>query len=1491
MTQHEDEARGRGHADQLREDYLTSDPQRLLAAYRDLQSRVASGNAATRAGLARAERDGKALRESEATLRRMLGSRTAALEASRKEILRLKADLAHVRASRSLRLGRAILAPLHALPRRQQKPEQGPDWPTAAPKVPIGPDVAPADGSGLTTQSAKPASAMTLTELQDYFASTPTSQSLSWLVFRQWFRHGMVREPARLIEQHPELVEGLEPRERRTADRIVGTARLQEQSIPVPARSQGEAYLPEPGRVMYCTHSTPAYSSNGYSTRTHGVARGLTDAGSDVVVVARVGYPWDSTVDRPKPKARRAVSVLDGVRYIHVPGADLNTTPPDRYLQVAVDAYVREARLNRPELIQAASNYLTALPALVAARRLGVPFVYEVRGLWEVTEASSKEDWEESDRYRLAVELESLVAREADCVLAITSEVAEVLERRGVDRARIIIAPNAVDPTMFLPLPRDAAFAVSRKIRTDAPVIGFAGSVVDYEGLDLLLDASVLLSARGIDHQVVIAGSGPAVDALKAQRAASGARNVLFLGRLPMADMPRLMSTFDIMPCPRHSLPVTELVSPLKPLEAFGCAKAVVLTDLAPHRTLAGPAGERALLVNDGDAGALADALERLIKEPDLRAALGRSARLWALDERTWAAVGNVMREAHRTARHHHQAATDTSDVGLSDLRVGIIADEFTTATLAPSVHLVRLGRGSWREQVANEDLDLLFVESAWKGNDGGWHRGVGYYSDEESADVRELLSKCREKGIPSVFWNKEDPVHFARFRRIAALCDHVFTTDAGMIEPYLATQGGSLRTASALPFYAQPAIHNPLPSERPYEPTVAYAGTYYGERYSERSNQLEGLLEAAVEVGLTVYDRQLGVPDSPYHFPGKYAANVRGVLPYDEVIRSYRTHLAHINVNSVTDSPTMFSRRVVEVAACGGLVLSGPGRGIQESLGDAIPATSDSALWRAYLHAWASSPTERVREQWLQMRTVFRSHTIDTALALVARTAGIPVRIEVMPSYGVLVDAGDTDAIDSLSAQSLRPTVVYVIGDRAQAMARLTPLGVEVRGADEAGGPEPTWLGRWTGGLGRTYAEDLLMASRFGAWERITARVATDVDRGAPLIRRTSTPADRSGFVHASRVSSLTGLDAALEDAPANGVEWLLAPGATTVRTPQAGKARPLGVDARPQRVLIAGHDLKFAAGLMSDLEGRGHNVTIDQWQGHNQHDEERSSALLADADVVFCEWGLGNLVWYSNHVTDRQRLVTRIHLQEIHLPYLARARHEAVNAYMFVGELIRQAAVTSHGVPPERAFVVPNYVDVAGLWRPKSPGSEHHLGLVGIVPQRKRLDLALDVLERLLREDPRYRLFVKGALPSDYPWMTQRPEEMQWYQRHFKRADRMNERWPGCIQFDGFGDDMAEWYTKIGVALSVSDFESFHFTIADGAASGALPASLAWDGADLIYPREWLSPTIAHMADRILRTHPNASDLHRTVVARFGAATVLTKIRNTTLGAHYDS
>lgn len=440
--------------------------------------------------------------------------------------------------------------------------------------------------------------------------------------------------------------------------------------------------------------------------------------------------------------------------------------------------------------------------------------------------------------------------------------------------------------------------------------------------------------------------------------------------------------------------------------------------------------------------------------------------------------------EASTTPKHRPQRVDLRA---LSDLRVGLIADEFTSRTVSATVPTVTLSRKGGPAQL--DDLDAVIVESAWEGRDHEWFHGIAYHGEDEAHDLWDVMDACRERSIPVLFWNKEDPVHFRSFALAASRSDHVFTTDADLLPTYLQQPNQNLSVGS-LPFYAQPRLHNPLPSSRAFSPTVAFAGSYYGSRYPKRSAELSMILEVAAEYGLTIYDRQKDRPDSPYQLPEELQQHSVGGVPYDQVLQVYKAHPVNINVNSVSDSPSMFSRRVVEIAASGSPVASGEGRGVREVLGDGFPVLTTAAAWREQLALWLGDENARLAAAWEQMRTVLRTHRADQALALMLRTAGIAVEPDALPSYGWTID--DAGLVEAAAAQTLAPVVISsneAVLDAARAR------GLEV--AAEAGALP--WVTDSRRSLPPTYFEDLLLATFFVTADVLSAR--TDATAGAPLI------------------------------------------------------------------------------------------------------------------------------------------------------------------------------------------------------------------------------------------------------------------------------------------------------------------------------------------------------------------------------------------------------
>jgi glycosyltransferase involved in cell wall biosynthesis len=287
--------------------------------------------------------------------------------------------------------------------------------------------------------------------------------------------------------------------------------------------------------------------------------------------------------------------------------------------------------------------------------------------------------------------------------------------------------------------------------------------------------------------------------------------------------------------------------------------------------------------------------------------------------------------------------------------------------------------------------------------------------------------------------------------------------------------------------------------------------------------------------------------------------------------------------------------------------------------------------------------------------------------------------------------------------------------------------------------------------------------------------------------------------------------------------------------------------------RVVAAGHDLKFFTPLLDYLRMQPDlEVRLDQWAALGQHDPAASRELAAWADVVICEWCGPNAVWYSRHKRRGSRLLVRLHRFELESDYPAQVKIGAVNQVICVSRHYARLCRERTGWPEAKIATVPNAIDITQMDRPKLDGARFHLGMIGIVPSRKRLDLALDVLEELRREDDRYLLFVKSGMPWEHWWVWQKAAEREHYATAMRRAQR-SPLLRGAVVFDDAGPDVAAWLRRVGFVLSTSDDESFHVAPAEGMASRAVPVLRHWPGAETIYDLRWIHDGPADMAAAI--------------------------------------
>jgi len=394
-------------------------------------------------------------------------------------------------------------------------------------------------------------------------------------------------------------------------------------------------------RICYVLHNSLPYASGGYATRAHGLSRGFIQSGFEVFALTRPGFPHDvMDIDFSDVIDEK----IDGVHYGRIHFPQRKGVPTADYMDSIIDEFEKKFRKIRPSVVLAASFYITAFPALIAARRLGIPCIYELRGLAEITRMSRDKNYKGSADYNTRVRMEAETAIAADHVFTLTEPMRQELVVRGVEAEKITLLPNSCDETRFSPLERNMLLADSLGIPIDVPVIGYIGTIVDYEGLDDLVNACGLLKQRGIVFRLIIVGSEDATGAivgkisthLKKSAATSGLNEWLIMpGRIPHEQVEDYYSLIDIAPFPRKPWPVCEMVSPMKPLEALAMKKAVIVSSVSALQAMISDE-ETGLVFEKGNVNALTDALQRLAEDEELRLRLGERGRTFVETERNW---------------------------------------------------------------------------------------------------------------------------------------------------------------------------------------------------------------------------------------------------------------------------------------------------------------------------------------------------------------------------------------------------------------------------------------------------------------------------------------------------------------------------------------------------------------------------------------------------------------------------------------------------------------------------------------------------------------------------------------------------------------------------------------------------------------------------------------------------------------------------------------
>jgi len=373
-------------------------------------------------------------------------------------------------------------------------------------------------------------------------------------------------------------------------------------------------------------HSIPLHS--GYTFRTAAILREQHALG------------WE-TFHLTSPKQGETKSMVEEVEGLRFHRTGVPTPARSGIAELrqirAVQARIEQLAAElRPDILHAHSPVLNAIPAIRAGRKLRIPVVYEIRAFWEDAAVDHGTTTEGSLRYRATKALETWAIKRADHVFTICEGLRADIVGRGIPAAKVTVIPNAVDIESFQ-LSGDADPALREQLGlAGTTVVGFVGSFYAYEGLDLLLEAFPALLQKRPELRLLLVGGGPQDENLKAQALRLGvADKVVFTGRVPHKDVSRYYDQIDLLAYPRHSMRLTELVTPLKPLEAMAQGRLFVASDVGGHKELIRD-GETGRLFKAGSAEALAAAIDDLLAHRERWPAMRAAGRQFVEDVRNW---------------------------------------------------------------------------------------------------------------------------------------------------------------------------------------------------------------------------------------------------------------------------------------------------------------------------------------------------------------------------------------------------------------------------------------------------------------------------------------------------------------------------------------------------------------------------------------------------------------------------------------------------------------------------------------------------------------------------------------------------------------------------------------------------------------------------------------------------------------------------------------
>lgn len=331
-----------------------------------------------------------------------------------------------------------------------------------------------------------------------------------------------------------------------------------------------------------------------------------------------------------------------------------------------------------------------------------------------------------------------------------------------------------------------------------------------------------------------------------------------------------------------------------------------------------------------------------------------------------------------------------------SKIRLITILDEISDLSWSQEFKLYPINKNSFKNQISNSNSNAMFIESCWKGNQGTWEFAFTSpgLKHKNAQDLLTALDTARDRNLPILFWNKEDPMHYEKFLPIAKKCDIIFTTDINKVEHY--KKDLNHENVFSLPFAANPYICNPLNRARYEQEDLCFAGSYYSVGHDDRKVQMDKLLPTLLDCNGVIYDRMSKLNNDRYAFPQNYQNIIRDAVDFREMTALYKHFKLFLNVNTITDSPTMMSRRVYELLACGTPVISTPSLALEKQFSGIVQIANNEKEAKKIVTKLLNNHWEYSRISHLGYREVMLKHTYEERKITICQSLGLNTTNEI---------------------------------------------------------------------------------------------------------------------------------------------------------------------------------------------------------------------------------------------------------------------------------------------------------------------------------------------------------------------------------------------------------------------------------------------------------------------------------------------------------------